>query len=671
MKKQFSSKNIFTLLCLILAVISNQTYSQNNSSVLVATAINQMDPVIVTATRTPTPAKDVLADYTYIGPEEIEQAAQTSLPELLQQQRGIQISGSGGGGNVSSVYIRGSNNNQSLVLIDGVRMESSSLGGPIWNAIPVSSIDHIEIIYGPQSTMYGADAMGGVIQIFTKKGSANTEFNASSGYGTYGTSINNASISGSIDGINKTAYSIGVSQENSLGFNTVAPNNSCSPQQNPSRPYACLFPTTNTGYTRLGTNGQISQEWSHGQELGLTFFATKNSYQYPMSAGYDSYYSESTMIPVVDNAVNNLFSISAYTKNQINEKWQSILQLSSSSSSGQNLTNYSNDKISTPEYDLNWQNNIAVGQDTLQVLAERRIQYVYSSNSPNGTQGGCGHQYSGPDIPCIVSQNRTTDSVAGSYQLKRGDNLASASIRNDSISSYGSKVTGSIAYGYFFTKEWRANINYGTGFRAPTFNELYYPGSGNTALAPESNRNIEAGLHQENKIYDLHLVAYQNNIQNLIQWQPKTSDINGLWGPANYGLVQIRGISLGGNARLGKYIIKGSFDNLSAIDQKTNLDLPNRAKQVANLSAEYRHNKFDIGANVTISGERYGSPSSTTNTQWMAPYALANLYTSYEFDRHWTAFARWNNIFNSNYQLTYGNNTPGSNIFAGIRYAMK
>lgn len=670
MKKQRGDR-LKALLCTSIFTLSTSAFAQNNSNVSVAVAANAIDPIIVTATRMPTPGSDVLADFTYIGREEIEQAAQTSLPELLQQQRGIQISGSGGGGNVSSVYIRGTNNNQSLVLIDGVRMESSSLGGPIWNAIPVSSIDHIEIIYGPLSTMYGADAMGGVIQIFTKKGSAKTELNASTGYGTYGTSINNASVSGMIDGVNKTAYSIGISQENSLGFNTVAPNNPCSPQQNPSRPYPCLFPTSNTGYTRLGANGQLSQEWERGQELGLTFFATKNSYQYPMSAGYDSNFSASTMTPVVDNAINNLFSFSAYSKNKINEAWQSIFQLSSSNSSGQNLTNYSNDTISTPEYDFNWQNNIAIGQDTLQVLAERRIQYVYASNSPNGTQGGCGPQWSGPEIPCIVSQNRATNSIAGSYQLKRGDNLASASLRNDSISSYGSKVTGSLAYGYFFTKQWRANINYGTGFRAPTFNELYYPGSGNSGLAPESNRNLEAGLHQETKNYDLHLVVYQNNIQNLIQWQPKSSDINGLWGPTNYGLVQIRGISLGGNTRLGNYTLKGSFDNLSAIDQKTNLDLPNRAKQVANIAAEYRHNKFDIGANVTISGQRYGSPASTTNTQWMAPYALANIYTSYEFDPQWTAFAKWNNIFNSNYQLTYGSNTPGSNIFAGIRYAMK
>nr|WP_114689894.1 TonB-dependent receptor [Polynucleobacter necessarius] len=96
----------------------------------------------------------------------------------------------------------------------------------------------------------------------------------------------------------------------------------------------------------------------------------------------------------------------------------------------------------------------------------------------------------------------------------------------------------------------------------------YYSGSGNSTLSSDTNRNIEAGLQHETRVYDLHLVAYQNNVQNLIQWQPKTCDINGLWGPANYGLVQIRGVSLGGNARLGNYTLKASFDILSAIDQK-------------------------------------------------------------------------------------------------------
>ncbi|WP_062309562.1 TonB-dependent receptor domain-containing protein [Polynucleobacter sinensis] len=660
MKKQFSNKTLVALIC--GTALTLHAVAQNNSSVSVINQSTPMTPVIVTATRTPTEAKDVLADFTYIGREEIEQAAQTSLPELLQQQRGIQVSNTGGAGNVSSIYIRGTNNNQSLVLIDGVRVESSALGGPIWNSIPLSSIDHIEIIYGPQSTFYGADAMGGVIQIFTKKGGGATTLDASAGYGTYGTSITNASASGTIEGANRTAYALGVSQENSLGFNSVASNNGCSPQ-NPTR--TCAFPTVNNGFTRLGANGQISQEWAQGQELGLKLLATRVNWQYPSDAYYDSAYV-ATSAPTQNNQVNNLLVASIYSKNQINQYWQSIVQLANSTSSGQNLTGFSNDKIDTPENTYTWQNNFAIGSDTLQLLAERRDQYVNASNSPTGTGGGCGY-----GIPCAVNQSRTTDSFAASYQLKRGNNLANASIRNDSITSYGSKVTGSVAYGYFFTKQWRANINYGTGFRAPTFNELYYPGSGNPTLAPETNRNVEAGLHHENQVYDLHLIAYQNNIQNLIQWQPTTADPYGLWAPANYGLVQIRGVSLGGNARLGKFILKASADSLSAIDQKTNLDLPNRARQVGNIGLEYNHNKVQIGSNITLSGQRYGSPASSSNTQWMAPYALVNLYSSYEFDPRWTIFARWNNMFNSNYQLAYGSNTPGSNVFAGIRYAMK
>ena len=145
-----------------------------------------MDPVIVTATRTPTRANDVLADYVLIGPEEIADAGQTSLVELLQRQRGVEITGpSGSGGSGASVFLRGTSNQQSLLLIDGVRVEAGFLGGPTWSAIPLAIIDHIEIIFGPQSSLYGSDAIGGVIQIFTKTGEGPFQATASYGYGTY------------------------------------------------------------------------------------------------------------------------------------------------------------------------------------------------------------------------------------------------------------------------------------------------------------------------------------------------------------------------------------------------------------------------------------------------------------------------------------------------------
>ena len=630
----------FLRICLLalLCVTSVNSIGQTaaDGSVAVINQPNSTKPLIVSATRTPTKGADVLADYVYIGPEEIAQAGQMSVPELLQQQRGVQISTYGGPGGLASVYLRGTSNNQSLVLIDGVRTESSTLGGAVWSAIPIQLIDHIEIIFGPQSTFYGQDALGGVIQIFTKRGDGPAQFSASSGYGTYGTTINTASVSGSVGEDKPTRYNLGLSQENSMGFNTVASTNPCS-AANASKNYCAPgYPTTRTGYTRLGVTGQVSHEWKKGQEFGVKVLASRTNYQYP---GYD--YDAS--LPEINSQVNNLSIATVFARNQITENWESFIQLSNTSNFGQNLTTNSNESISSPQNDFLWKNDIKVGPDTLQVMVERLVQYANTTN---------------------INASRTTNSAAGSYQLNRGNNLATLAVRNDTITGYGPIFTYSGAYGYFLTKALRANVNYGTGFRAPTFNDLYYPGYGTPNVQPETNRNAEAGLHYEPGNYELHLVGYQNKVQNLIQALPCTSKASG-YCPTNFASVNITGASLGANTQLEHWNLKASLDLLNAVDQNTGLALPNRAKQLANLGSEYRRGKFNAGANLTIAGQRYGNAS---NTVTMSSYALLDLYASYEIQPKWSLFARWNNALNNQYQLSYGYLTPGSNIFAGVRY---
>lgn len=671
MNQQFSSKNIRALLCVGLVAISGATYSQSNSSVSVSNSLDPLNPIIVTATRTPKSGNDVLADYTYISREEIENAAQSSLPDLLQQQRGIQISSYGGAGNTSSVYLRGTSNAQSLILVDGVKIDSVG-GGAIWSALPLSLIDHIEIIYGPQSTYYGSDAMGGVIQIFTKKGSGPTQFEASAGYGTYNTSITSASASGSLGKDNQTNYSIGLSQENSTGFNTVASNNSANPNGSKYRGYGA-FPSSATGYTRLGVTGSISNTWTSGQEVGVKIFSSKNSAQYPNADYIDPQYYNSgnyDQIPVVDKQVNQLSIFSGYSRNQINDLWTSYLQVSSSTNSGQSITTQTNDKLVTPTYDLLWQNDIKVGEDKLQLLIERNTQYANLTNS--------GYQTNGCTTDCNVNQSRTTNSIAGSYELKRGNSLATAAVRNDQITQYGSKATYSLAYGYFFTKKLRTNINYGTGFRAPSFNDLYYPGYGNTTLKPESNKNIEAGIHYEDRSYGVHLVAYQNRIQNFIipiNCDPSCSNpayySNSY--PLNFSLVQIKGASLGVDGRINNFTLKASTDVMSTVDQTTGLDVPNRSNWAGNFLADYKINRLNIGTNITLSGPRWGgvNTTSTANVNNMQSYTLVGLYGSYQLKPNLSFFARWNNVFNSQYQTNYGYANAGSNVFMGLRYAMK
>ena len=209
-------------------------------------------------------------------------------------------------------------------------------------------------------------------------------------------------------------------------------------------------------------------------------------------------------------------------------------------------------------------------------------------------------------------------------------------------------------------------MNYGTGFRAPTFNDLYYPGYGNAALKPETNQNFEVGIHYETKQYGLHLVGYDNKIDNLIVALPCSGQSSG-YCPTNFAKTDISGISLGANAVIDKLTLRGSFDIMNPLDLSTNQQLPLRANNVFNLAADYKTGPVSIGSTLTWSGARY---ADSANTETLASYALINLYANYDIDKDWALFIKWNNILNAQYQLTSGYSTPGSNVFLGVRYAL-
>lgn len=612
-----------------------------------------MDPIIVTATRTPTKASDVLADNVYVSQEEIQQAGQTTLVELLQRQKGVTISSYGSGGSSSSVFLRGTTNNQSLVLIDGVRVDDSFNGGANWSVIPLTIIDHIEIVFGPQSSLYGADAIGGVIQIFTKQGDGPTKIGASFGYGSYGTSIGEASINGSSEGEQKIRYSLAGSQTLSMGFNTIAPNNKDG-----------YTPTSRTGYVQDSITGKLSQEWSKGQEIGLQFLNSRLNNQLPGLDPQEFAYQQ------IQNQISQLGTYSLYSKNQVLDNWRSLVQFSAQTSTAlthaPSTPNYSDydSTLNQRQNTYTWQNDINLEGDLLQVLAERRTQTV-SSNQLN---------YNSLDFPYPIlgfSQSRNTNSGALAYQLKRESNIANVSIRNDSITGYGPQTTGSAAYGYFFTKEWRVNINYGTGFRAPTFNDLYYPGYGNPAVQPEKSKNTEAGLHYEKPSLEGHITVFSNSISNLIQVSkvgcpPGTNPFTGC--ASNVSSANITGLSLSGMSQIENLNVKGSFTQQNPVNQGTDTTLIKQAKQYGNIVAEYLYSKVTGGIGATFSGRRNDYLGADTG---MGGYTIYNLYANYDIEKDLSIFARWNNVFNKNYQLSYGYNTPGSNVFVGLRYAMK
>jgi vitamin B12 transporter len=261
------------------------------------------------------------------------------------------------------------------------------------------------------------------------------------------------------------------------------------------------------------------------------------------------------------------------------------------------------------------------------------------------------------------------------WRGKFGANSFQANVRNDNNSQFGDKTTGSVAYGYQLTPMWRTNIGYGTAFKAPTFNDLYYPftsygiyGSfqGNPNLKPETSRNAEAAVHWESVQQHVSLTVYQNSIDDLISYvtDPVTFDSTMI----NVAKAQIKGATLAYNGRVGSFNLGGSYDYLDPRDEDTGKLLPRRAKQYGTLSLGQQDGRYEWRVEMQASDYRYDDAS---NTNKVSGFALFNVYGAYKIGGNWSAFARINNLFDRNYQLVTDYATPGLNAFAGLRYAPK
>ncbi|MBC3861880.1 TonB-dependent receptor [Undibacterium jejuense] len=588
---------------------------------------NNAQNVVVTAGRQVQAAKDVLADNVVITSEQIANAGSESLVDLLQQQRGIEITRNGGAGTTSSVLMRGGSNAQNVVLIDGVRYSSSTLGGASWETIPLGQIDHIEIVYGPLSSLYGADAMGGVIQIFTKKGNGPAALTASVGAGSYGLRKMQAGVSGSSG--NEFNYALNVGHENNIGFSATNPN---------AGKYS--YNADKDGYKLDSASGNFNWQLAPGYETGVKFMQSRLNAQFDAGSSYD------------DHSVEQLQTIAVYGKAKVNDIWTANLQVAQSNTLGYTDASYGQSQIDTHQNLFSLQNDIRLGKDVLQVIAESRQEKVRGTTAE-------------------LNQKRTTNSVAASYVWKLDAHLASVSIRNDNSSVYGSNTTGSLAYGYRLTPDWRVNASYGTSFRAPTFNELYYPGYGIASNQPEKAKNAEIGVYYEQGSSQLSAVYYQNKATNLLVSTnvcPVQQSTHRYGCAYNVDKATMSGLTLGANTRFGDLALRGALDIQNPVDDTTGKRLARRAKQHASFSAEYTLAQAKLGVETIFSGDRF---DNVTNTRTLSGYSLMNLYGTYALNKDLSAVARWNNALNKDYALAYGYNTPGSNVYVGLNYGFK
>jgi vitamin B12 transporter len=598
------------------------------------------DVIVVTATRQPARANELLSDVTVISREDIEKARPLqTLGELLSREGGVEFSSLGGPGSATSVYIRGANSGHTLLLVDGMRAGSATTGTPNLSAMPLSQIERVEILRGSASSLYGSDAIGGVIQVFTRKGEGETKASADLTTGSLRTNEVNAGVSGQAKAMR---YSLRVGTIDSDGFNSI--NNPANGQYNKDK----------DGFNNLNASGQFSVDVAQGHELGVQTFYSRNKNQYD-GVYYDAFFNQRTDYDFRATAVVGNYS--AYSRNRLGANWTSLVRI------GRTVDDYRDHDspttlsvFTTHQDQAVWQNDIKLPIGSLLLAAESLRQAIDSTGSYTETE-------------------RTINSLLGGWTASLGDHRLQLNIRNDKNSQFGAKTTGGAAYGYQINDQWRARVALSTGFKAPSFNDLYFPnsavfGGGNPNLKPESSRNREIGISHDSAATSASLTLYRNDIDNLIQWRPDdpSDPFNFSYHPDNIGKARLEGATISARHRIGNVTLRGSFDLQDPKDLSSEKLLILRAKKHGLLGFDHQLGKLSWGADVLASDSRF---NDVANTQKLGGYATVSLRADYRLEYGLTLFAKAGNIFDRDYELRKDYATAGRTVFVGLRYQPK
>jgi vitamin B12 transporter len=592
--------------------------------------VAELNNIVITASRSAQLESSVLGDVTVIDHKELQQAGQSSLAEVLSRHHGIEAYTSGGPQTAAGVFIRGANAAQTLILVDGVPINGATSGLGAINALPASTIDHVEILRGSASSLYGADAIGGVINVITKKGSDRPfSAQASAGVGTYGTSQYQAGFAGSQDG---WSYSLGTSYGQSSGYN--ATNSSSAFAYNPDK----------DSYYSKNLNGSLGYEWRKGQKITFQAYNTR------INGGIDY----DRFNPANDRSVQTLEMYSLGSENQLTGYWKSTLRYAYTLDKDLTRTATGDTTFSTRQNQYTWQNELTLGDKQKLILAYEHLDQKASGDIPTYNA-----DFSpGPNID-FDHTRRHNNAFTGVYTGDFDRHHLQASLRNDNDSQFGNAATWGLSYGYDLTQAVRGYVAANTGFKTPTFNDLYYPGFANPDLKPEKSRNLEMGLRYTGETTRLGIVAYQNKVRDLIVFDSATSI------PGNLDRATLRGITLTAGQDIGATTLRASADFQDPHDDTDDKQLNRRARQIYKLNADHHIGAWTLGGEYLFVGQRY---DDVDNTIRMGGYSLVNLTAGYDFNDHLGVQVRWNNVLDKTYADAYGFNMPGSNVFVNLAW---
>lgn len=634
-----SSSTAYLRLCILsaLGIFSLNATAATDSTVVSNNEVPEveLDEIVVTATRTPTKTSNIIAQTRVIDSEELQRYQGQTVTDVLKNQPGMNISQSGGTGTVSNFYMRGYDSKQVLVIIDGIRYSSISTGAPALNLLSADQIDRIEILYGASgSSIYGSDAMGGVIQIFTKGNNIEqSNVSATVGYGS--NDHYQVGVTGQLKN-DTSSLSLGVSRNETDGFNAIASSNSYD------------YNADDDGFE--STNASLALQHKISDNL---------------SAGLNALYSDSTTdIDSAGDAFPNAYA------DQQNGSANAFIQYQTPLAVTKFSVGQSIDKSTTHDaYSINYEDGSQFDTTQTQVRSETSI------NAQPGTvtigAEWLSQQLDASDVldfpaPATLTaydpEDRTVKSGFVGYQLSEDYYDLQANYRVDDNSQYGNENTYNIGAAIRPLEGLRIGASYATGFRAPTFNDLYYPGYSNPDLKPETSKNTEVFVEYNKGNQNSRLTGYYTDVDDLINNATNTSE------------AQIKGLSLTSDWSVNSFLFGLGYDYLEAKDKTTNSanydnELVYRPKNSGLIYVGYQQPAFDVRLEAKYTDERFSDAANTTK---LDDYTLLNLSSSIYLTNNLRANLRVDNITDEDYTLSnqFGTEyaTEGTSYFGSLTY---
>jgi vitamin B12 transporter len=573
------------------------------------------DEVVVTGSRFPESLATAVRPVRVITAQDIRASGAGTLAEVLATLGGVETASTGGPGQPASVFIRGANSAHTVVLVDGVRIGSATLGTAPLESLPLALIDRVEVLEGASSSLYGADAVGGVIQVFTKCAGRTPQASVAVTVGEQGLWQLATTYTRRMG---DTDFSLGANLLRTDGINATTPDNTYS--YNPDR----------DGYRNQGFNARVSQQLGSGHLVEAQWLRSDNQVHFDDGSATDSLNTNRTQ------------TLALHWAGPLGAAVQSDLRAARSwddaSASGA-FPSY----FYTQQDQLSWLNRIALGAGTLTAGLEWLEQRVSSDTAFEKTE-------------------RTTYAGLVGWRARYGALGVQADLRHDESSSYGGYTTAQLGGSFQVSPDLRLRASAGTAFKAPSFNEMYYPGFGNANLKPERSGSVELGAEAKLGPVDLTATLFDNRMRDLIDYAPPT------YTPVNVARAETSGLTLTAATALGADTrARLSLTLQDPKDSATGYQLRRRAQQFGALHLSHRLGEVQLGTDLTLVGERFDS-SNEAATSRMGGYGLVALFAAWQFRPEWSLEGRVNNLGDKAYTQAQGYTTPGRQAQMTLRW---